>query len=473
MDTETLSRIQFAATIAFHYFYPPISIGLGLLLVGMEGLYLKTGDKIWHQMAHFWTRVFGLVFAMGVATGIVMEFQFGTNWATYSRFVGDVFGSALAAEGIFAFMLEAGFLSILLFGWNRVSKKMHFFATCMVCLGAHFSAIWIVVANSWMQTPAGFHLEIRGERFPADYPLRAEDIPYARAVIDDFWAMVFNPSSLDRLTHTILGCWLTGAFLVASVSAYYFLRQHHLEVARRGLLLSLPFAAIVSILQFASAHSTARGVAVNQPAKLAAMEGLYETDARAPLTILGWVDEKNERTLGLKIPGMLSLLAHGDVEKPVTGLKEFALQDRPKVQAVFQLFHLMVACAFIMAGMAFLGTGLLYQNRLFDRNFLVSRWLLISLVPAVLLPHIAGQAGWFVAELGRQPWIVYGLLRTSQGFSEVVSANQVLTSLILFTLVYTLLFALFIYLLNRKIHHGPDEDYLPKHDGDIPARMDA
>jgi cytochrome d ubiquinol oxidase subunit I len=473
MDTETLSRIQFAATIAFHYFYPPISIGLGLLLVGMEGLYLKTGDKIWHQMAHFWTRVFGLVFAMGVATGIVMEFQFGTNWATYSRFVGDVFGSALAAEGIFAFMLEAGFLSILLFGWNRVSKQVHFFATCMVCLGAHFSAIWIVVANSWMQTPAGFHLEIRGERFPADYPLRAEDIPHARAVIDDFWAMVFNPSSVDRLTHTVLGCWLTGAFLVASVSAYYYLRHRHLEVARRGLLLSLPFAAAVSILQFASAHSTAKGVAVNQPAKLAAMEGIYATEPRAPMTLLGWVDEKNERTLGLKIPGMLSFLAHGDMEKPVKGLQEFAPQDRPKVQAVFQLFHLMVGCAFVMAGLAFLGTGLLWRDRLFDRRFLLSRWLLLALVPAVLLPHIAGQAGWFVAELGRQPWIVYGLLRTSQGFSEVVSANQVLTSLILFTLVYALLFALFLYLLNRKIHHGPDEAYLPQPEGGVPARMNA
>jgi len=259
MDTETLSRIQFAATIAFHYFYPPISIGLGLMLVFMEGLYLKMGEKVWHQMAHFWTRIFGLVFAMGTATGIVMEFQFGTNWATYSRFVGDVFGSALASEGIFAFMLEAGFLSILLFGWNRVSKKTHFFATCMVCLGAHFSAIWIVVANSWMQTPAGFHLEIRGERFPANYPLRVEDIPHARAVIEDFWAMVFNPSSVDRLTHTVLGAWLTGAFLVASVSSYFFLRRRHLEIARRGLRLALPFAAVVSLLQFLSAHSTAKG----------------------------------------------------------------------------------------------------------------------------------------------------------------------------------------------------------------------
>jgi cytochrome d ubiquinol oxidase subunit I len=473
MDTETLSRVQFAATIAFHYFYPPISIGLGLMLVFMEGLYLKTGEKVWHQMAHFWTRIFGLVFAMGTATGIVMEFQFGTNWATYSRFVGDVFGSALASEGIFAFMLEAGFLSILLFGWNRVSKKTHFFATCMVCLGAHFSAIWIVVANSWMQTPAGFHLEIRGERFPANYPLRVEDIPHARAVIEDFWAMVFNPSSVDRLTHTVLGAWLTGAFLVASVSSYFFLRQRHLEIAQRGLRLALPFAAVVSLLQFLSAHSTAKGVAANQPAKLAAMEGVYKTEAAAPLTAIGWVDEKNERTIGLKLPGMLSFLAHGKMESPVKGLKEFPPQDRPKVQPVFQLFHLMVACAFAMAGLAFVGTALLFQDRLFSPNFAPSRWLLLALVPAVLLPHIAGQAGWFVAELGRQPWIVYGLLRTSQGFSEVVSANQVLTSLILFSMVYALLFALFIYLLNRKIHHGPDEDHLPKHDGGIPARANA
>ena len=473
MDTETLSRIQFAVTIAFHYFYPPISIGLGLLLVMMEGLYLKTKDPVWHQMAHFWTRIFGLVFAIGTATGIVMEFQFGTNWATYSRFVGDVFGSALASEGIFAFMLEAGFLSILLFGWNRVPKKLHFFSTWMVCLGAHFSAVWIVVANSWMQTPAGFHLEINGQRFPADYPLRAEDLPNARAVIENFWAMVFNPSSMDRLTHVILGCWLTGAFFVSSVSAYYLLRKSHLEVARRGLRLSLPFAAIVLVLQFISADSTARGVARNQPAKLAAMEGIYATRNQAPLTLVGWVDVNAKQVIGLKLPNMLSFLVHHNLDGTIHGLDEFPIQDRPPVQSVFQLFHLMVACALLLTCLAFAGTAFLFLGRLFDRDCHFARWLLIALVPAVLIPHIANQAGWFVAELGRQPWIVYGILRTSQGFSEVVAASHVLISLILFLVLYGFLFALFCFLLNRKIHHGPDEHTLDVSPGTIQARANT
>ena len=218
MDVLTLSRIQFGATIAFHYLYPPLSIGLGLMLVLMEGLWLKTGNTLYHQMARFWTRVFALTFAIGVATGIVMEFEFGTNWAAYSRFVGDVFGSALAAEGIFAFFLESGFLAVLLFGWDKVGRKMHFFATCMVCLGAHFSAVWIVVANSWMQTPAGFQRVMHNGVW--------------RAEITDFWRVVFNPSMLERLSHTVCGAWCAAAFLVVSVSAWYLLKRKHLGFAR-------------------------------------------------------------------------------------------------------------------------------------------------------------------------------------------------------------------------------------------------
>ena len=218
MDVLLLSRIQFAFTIAFHYLYPPLSIGLGVCLVIMEGLWLRTGNPVYHQMARFWTRVFALTFAIGVATGIVMEFEFGTNWAAYSRYVGDVFGSALAAEGIFAFFLESGFLAVLLFGWDKVSRRIHYLATWMVCLGAHFSAIWIVVANSWQQTPAGY---------------RIEETAYGpRAVITDFWQMVFNPSSMDRLSHVVCGAWQAGAFLVISVSAYYLLRRRHTAFAQ-------------------------------------------------------------------------------------------------------------------------------------------------------------------------------------------------------------------------------------------------
>ena len=252
MDVELLSRIQFAFTISFHYLYPPLSIGLGLLLVIMEAAWLRTREPKYHQMARYWTRIFALTFAMGVATGIVMEFEFGTNWASYSRYVGDVFGSALAAEGIFAFFLESGFLAVLLFGWNKVTPGWHFFATCMVCLGAHFSAIWIVVANSWQQTPAGYHI--------------VEHAGRPRAEVTDFWAMVFNPSSMDRLSHVLAGAWQAGAFLAISVSAWYLLRGRHQTFARASMRIALWVALAASSLQLITGHSSAIGVAKYQPA---------------------------------------------------------------------------------------------------------------------------------------------------------------------------------------------------------------
>jgi len=437
MDVLTLSRLQFAATVSFHYIYPPLSIGLGVVLVIMEALWLKTKNPLYHQMARFWTKVFALTFAIGVATGIVMEFEFGTNWATYSRFVGDVFGSALAAEGIFAFFLESGFLAVLLFGWDRVSRKFHFLATCMVCLGAHFSAIWIVVANSWMQTPAGYHIVGEGLR--------------ARAEVTNFWAMVFSPSSMDRLFHTLCGAWQAGAFLVVSVSAWYLLKKKHLDFARASLRVGLVVGLVASLLQLVSGHGSARGVARYQPAKLAAFEGLYETTTNAPLTLFGWVDEKKERVIGPAIPGLLSFLAFSDTSKPVTGLREFKPEDRPPVSFSFQLFHLMVAIGFAMVGIAALGFLYFWRDSLFEK-----RWMLWLLVLSVLGPQLANQAGWFAAEVGRQPWIVYGLMRTPEGLSAVVKANTVLSSLILFTFIYLLLFAVFVYLLNDKIQHGPD-----------------
>ncbi len=435
-----LSRAQFALTAGIHYLYPPLSIGLGVLLVIIEALWLKTGNPVYHQMARFWTKVFALTFAVGVATGIVMEFEFGTNWATYSRYVGDVFGSALAAEGIFAFFLESGFLAVLLFGWERVGRNMHFFATAMVCLGAHFSAIWIVVANSWMQTPAGFHVVGQGLD--------------ARAEITDFWAMVFNPSSMDRLFHTLCGAWQAGAFLVVSVSAWYLLQRKHGEFARTSLRIGLIVGLGASLLQLVSGHSSARSVAKNQPVKLAAFEGLYETTASAPLTLFGWVEEKKEKVIGLKVHGFLSFLAQDDTSTPVAGLHQLAPQpkDRPPVNLTFQLFHLMVAVGFGMILISALGFLYFWRGSLFEK-----RWLLWLLVVSVLGPQIANQAGWFAAEVGRQPWIVQGLLRTSDALSAAVTANTVLSSIILFSAVYVLLFAVFVYLLNDKIQHGPDE----------------
>ena len=443
MDVLTLSRIQFGATIAFHYLYPPLSIGLGIMLVIMEGAWLKTGKPIYHQMARFWTKVFALTFAIGVATGIVMEFEFGTNWATYSRFVGDVFGSALAAEGIFAFFLESGFLAVLLFGWDKVGRKMHFFSTCMVALGAHFSAVWIIVANSWMQTPAGYHIVGEGMK--------------ARAEVTDFWQVVFNPSMVDRLFHTLCGAWSAGAFLVVSVSAWYLLKGKHLEFARKSLKAGLTVALTASLLQAVSGHLSAQSVAKNQPAKLAAFEGLYNTTSNAPLVLAGFVDEKNERVVGISVPGLLSFLAHDNFHTPVTGLNDFKPEDRPPVQASFIFFHGMVGIGFALIGIAALRFLYFKKGTLHER-----RWLLWLMVFSVLGPQFANQLGWFAAEVGRQPWIVYGVMRTPEGLSAVVKANVVLTSLIMFTFIYFLLFAVFIYLLNEKIQHGPDEtDLIP------------
>jgi cytochrome bd ubiquinol oxidase subunit I len=454
MDVLLLSRIQFAFTIAFHYIYPPLSIGLGVALVSMEGLWLKTNNPVYHQMARFWTRVFALTFAIGVATGIVMEFEFGTNWATYSRFVGDVFGSALAAEGIFAFFLESGFLAILLFGWDKVGRKLHYFATWMVCLGAHFSAVWIVVANSWMQTPAGYH--IVGEGLDA------------RAEITDFWAMVFNPSSMDRLSHTLCGAWQAGAFLVVSVSAFYLLRRKHIDFAQRSLKVGLFLGLVASLLQLVTGHDSAVGVSRNQPIKMAAFEGQYETTTNAPLTLFGLVDEATETTHALAVPGLLSYLLYGNTAAEVKGLRELAPDpaDRPPVNLVFQFYHVMIGIGFGMIALSLVATFYWWRGRLFE-----TRWLLWLLVFSVLGPQLANQFGWYAAEVGRQPWIVYGLMRTSEGISRVVQAEAVLGSLILFALIYLLLFAVFLYLLNDKIHHGPDESDL-RPSGKLSSRLE-
>ena len=438
MSVEILARIQFAFTAAFHYIYPPLSIGLGMILVLIEAAWLKTRNPFYLQMAKFWTKVFALTFAVGVATGIVMEFEFGTNWATYSRYVGDIFGSALAAEGIFAFFLESGFLAILLFGWDKVGPKMHFFSTLMVCLGAHFSAVWIIVANSWQQTPAGFHI--------------IGDAANARAEVTDFWAMVFNPSSMDRLSHALMGAWQTGAFLVISISAYYLLKNRHVEFARASLKTGLAVAVLASLLQLVTGHSSAVGVSKNQPAKLAAMEAHYAESAPAPLYLFGWVNNRAQKVqCGVAIPGMLSYLIYGDSKAPVKGLNAIKEDERPPVNFVFQMYHLMVAIGLGLIALSLLGLFLWWRGSLFT-----CRPVLWVMVFAVLGPQIANQAGWCAAEVGRQPWIVYNLLKTSAGLSKVVTANQIQFSLIMFLLIYILLFAVFIFLLDQKIRSGPD-----------------
>lgn len=440
MDVEILARIQFAFTVAFHYLYPPLSIGIGLIMVIMEGLYLKTGNKEYEVLTRFWLKIFAITFGIGVATGIIMEFEFGTNWATYSKYVGDIFGSALAAEGLFAFGLESTFLGVLIFGWNRVSPKVHFISAIGVFFGSMFSAVWIVVANSWQQTPAGYH--IVGEGFNA------------RAEVTDFWAMVFNPSSVDRIIHVWQGAFLAGAFLVLSVHAYYLRKGRYVELSKKAFKIALVVATFFSLTQLFSGHSSADGVAVNQPAKLAAMEGHYEESAPADLFLLGWVNNENQKVKGISVPGGLSFLVHQDFESPVKGLNAFPKDEQPsQVNAVFQFYHVMISIGMFLIFITLYACYLWWKNKLFDK-----KWLMWIFSFSVLLPQIANQAGWFAAEMGRQPWVVYGLLKTSEAFSQEVSSNQILFSLILFFVVYSLLFLLFLYSLNKKIKHGPYED---------------
>lgn len=440
MDVEILSRIQFAFTVAFHYIYPPLSIGIGLIMVVFESIYIRTKNKQYEVLAKFWTKLFAITFGIGVVTGIVMEFEFGTNWATYSRYVGDIFGSALAAEGIFAFALESSALGILLFGWNRVKPWVHLVATWAVFLGSMFSAVWIVIANSWQQTPAGYHIVGEGMQ--------------ARAEIVDFWAMVFNPSSVDRLTHVWLGAFLAGTFLILSVHAYYILKGRYVEISKKAFKITLVVAAVCSLAQLATGHSSAEGVSVNQPAKLATMEGHFDAKAPADLYLLGWVDQENQEVTGLKVPGGLSFMLHQDFETPVTGLNAFPEKDRPsQVNAVFQFYHIMVAIGIFLIALSLFALWQWKRGKLFQK-----KWLLWTFVFTALLPQIANQFGWFAAEMGRQPWVVYGLLRTSDALSKSVRANQVLFSLILFFIVYFILFLLFVYLMNKKIKSGPYDE---------------
>ncbi len=441
MEVELLARIQFAVTIGFHYIFPPISIGLGLILVIMEGLYLKTKNPLYLNMTKFWVKVFGLVFAIGVATGIVMEFQFGTNWSNYSRYVGDVFGSALAAEGIFAFFLESGFLAIVLFGWDKVRPGWHWFATWMVMLGSHFSAVWIVVANSWMHTPAGYHI--------------VETATGPRAEITDFWQVVFNPSTVDRLSHVFMGAWQAGAWLVISVSAYYLLKKRHLDFARKSMQIAFVIAIVASIGQLTTGHGSAITVAETQPAKLAAFEGQWETEDNAMLTIVGWVNEAEKNTTSIGIPGMLSWLLAGDPEHVVTGLNDFPEDELPPLNLSFQLYHIMVAIGMLLITLSILGAVLARIKKLETQT-----WYLWIAVFAVMLPQIGNQVGWAAAEIGRQPWIVYGLMKTVDGVSPTVPASAVLSSLIMFSLIYLALFVMFVTLLDKKIKQGPFSEQL-------------
>ena len=423
----------------FSLFISPMTIGLSWVIILMEGLYLKTKNPEYYKITRFLVNIFGLFFAMGVATGFIQVFAFGNNWSQFSKFVGNVFGSLLAAEGVFAFFMEAGFLGIMIFGWNKVKPVTHYIATILVGLGATFSATWIVMANSWMQTPAGY--KIIGEGI------------HRRAIITDLWQVYFNPSFLTRLGHVLLGCFLMGIFLVISISAYYVIRKKHEAFGESVLKKALIVAFVVLMLQLWSADSSARGVAKDQPVKFAAMEAVFNTEKNTPMAVIGIVDMNDEKVYGISIPSLLSLLTYRNLHEAVPGLNNFPKKDWPHVPTVFYSYRAMIYAWSAMVLIAML--GLLFYKSLERR-----RWFLWIAVYSIAFPYIANIAGWFTAEVGRQPWIVYNVMRTTQGVSRVIHRSDVIASLIMFACMYSMMSVLFVYLLNKKIQKGPvfDDD---------------
>lgn len=436
LDPVLLARIQFALTVGFHFIFPPITIGLAWLIVWLLTKHRLTGDDSYQRLARFWVRIFALTFAVGVASGLTMEFQFGTNWAAYSRFVGDVFGAPLAAEVIFTFFLESTFLYVLVFGWDRVSPRVHWLSGLLVAVGATMSAFWILVANSWMQTPTGYVIR------------------NGRAELVSFWQAVFSPSMIPRFLHTLDAALVTGVFFMLGVSAWLLLRRQAVEMSRYAVRLCLLLGFGLSVLQLGLGHFHAVQVAHTQPEKLAAFEGLFQTQAGAPLLIFGLPDPDQARVkYAVTIPGGLSLLTDMRTDAVVRGLNEFPRDEWPAVLITFFSFHLMFIIGLALIAFPALGLLLLWRQQLFEtvwgRLYL---WLAVLVTP---LPVICNELGWITAEVGRQPWIVYRVMKTADAISVSVPASHILASIIIFTGIYGLLFLVWLLLLARQVRHGP------------------
>ncbi len=433
MDTVLLSRIQFAFTVGYHFLFVPFSLGVGLILLLATRRAYRSGRPEDDDAARFWLKLFTATFAVGVATGITMEFAFGTNWAGYSRFVGDIFGAPLAAEALFSFFLESTFLGVLLFGRGRLSRRVLYVSTWLVFLGAHLSALWILIANSWQHTPAGYKVE------------------GGRAVMTDFFQAAANPSTLWRFLHTVASTWVAGAFIAAAIAAYYLLRGRHQAFARRTLGLALVLGLVMSIAMPILGDRQAQVVARHQPVKMAAYEGLFKTQSGADMMIVGWVDQTNKRLVaGVGLPGALSFILTGSRGGVVPGLDQVPPTDWPPLQLTFQSYHWMVLLGGYMGLVMLVGVYLLWRKKL-EQSRRYLWWLMLS-VPA---PILAIQLGWAATEVGRQPWIVQGLLRTSDAVSAVVPASQVAFTLAIFALIYALLFVAWAGALRRIIADGP------------------
>jgi cytochrome d ubiquinol oxidase subunit I len=433
IDAILLSRLQFAFTIAFHILFPTLTIGLACFLAVVEGLWLKTRDQRWHDLYHFWVKVFALSFGMGVVSGIPMSFQFGTNFSTFSSATGNVLGPLLGYEVLTAFFLEASFLGIMLFGWKRVGPGLHYFATLMVAFGTTLSAFWILSANSWMQTPQG-------------HEIGADGVFH----VVSWWEVVFNPSFPYRLAHMLLASLLTMSFVVAAVSAWQVLKDRHGDTARKALNLALGAAAVLAPLQLLVGDMHGLNTLEHQPTKVAAMEGNWETGPNKPLLLFAWPDEAAEtNSFELGIPDGASLVLKHDPDGVVPGLTAVPADERPPVAIVFYAFRIMVGIGLLMIAMAWIGVAL--RKRLPDRRGYL--WALVAMGPA---GFVATLAGWTVTEVGRQPWTVYGLMRTADSVSPQLEAPTVATSLMLFAIVYNMVLAAFLYFAARAVARGPE-----------------
>jgi len=440
MDALALSRLQFAVTAAFHFIFVPLTLGLSILVAYMETRYVRTNDEMYLRMTKFWGRLFLINFALGVVTGITMEFQFGMNWAEYSKYVGDIFGAPLAIEATVAFFLESTFIGLWLFGWNKVTKKVHAISIWLVAIATNLSALWILLANGWMQKPVGYVLR------------------NGRAEMVDFMAVATNPYGWSKFFHTVLSGYVVAAFFVMGIAAYHILRKSDTDFFKRSFKMAASFGLISSLLVFITGDFHAVEVSKAQPTKLAAMESHWETQEGAPYYLIVFPDVQNEKNSieMLGIPKGLSLLAFHNGNAEVKGLRDFPKDERPPVLPVFLSFRAMAAMGMLFMLLTFLGWILERKDRL-EHSPMFLKIMLYSLP----LPYLAGQVGWIFAEVGRQPWIVYGLLKTSDAVSKSITAGQVFMSLAGFTLVYGLLALVDIYLLAKYARKGPDSDLSP------------
>lgn len=434
LDPVLLARIQFAFTISFHIVFPAFTIGLASWLAVVEGLWLKTGNSVYKEVYKFWIKIFAVCFGMGVVSGVVMSYQFGTNWSVFSDKVGSVIGPLLGYEVLTAFFLEASFLGIMLFGWNRVSDKMHFFSTLIVAIGTLVSAFWILAANSWMQTPQGFAIDANGLLKPTDW-----------------MEIIFTPSFPYRFVHMVLAAFLTTAFTVGGVGAWYLWKKRHIPHAKVMLGMAMIMAVFVAPLQLVVGDLHGLNTLEHQPAKVAAMEGIWETEKGADLRLFAIPDQEAEKNhYEIVIPDMASLILTHHKDGEIKGLKEWAPEDRPPVAIVFWSFRVMVGIGMAMILTGVLAVILFFRKKLFD-NRAFQLWCM-ALTPS---GFIALLAGWFVTEVGRQPWVAYGIIRTSDGVSPVLGEHVAL-SLLAFVVVYTALFGAATYYILKLIRKGID-----------------